>query len=252
MSAPSRNPFGTLLSLARHLRARWRASGRGRSPKKLEAFRVLRGRGVTIDAVVDVGVLHGTPELIESFADVPHFLFEPVGECAESIGQAYSGISHTLIQKAVGSSDGTASMRILGEAGSLHSSAHLDAAPSAETSRQTDVVTLDSYAGEFGSVENCLLKVDTDGHEISVLHGGAEFLRRCAVAVVEVTQANLSDVVSFMSERDFVIFDIVEPCYFDDALWQVDVIFVRSDLHAEKFESIVDNDFDKSKYQIYR
>lgn len=209
-------------------------------------------RGIPVDVVVDVGVLHGTAELIDNFPDVHHFLFEPVAECADAISQAYAKLDHTLIQKAVGSGDGVASMSILGEAGSLNSSAHVSVGGANADERAIEIVSLDSCVAGFGHVENCLLKVDTDGNEISVLRGAHAFLSKCSIVVVEATQDNMGEVVSFMSENRFSIFDIVEPCYFDDALWQVDIIFIRVDLYAEKFESIVDNEFDQSKYEIFK
>ncbi|WP_300540904.1 FkbM family methyltransferase [Maricaulis sp.] len=252
MIAKLRDFIQKLTALMKRLGRQWRRGGRARSPKKLEAFRILKKRGVAVGAVIDVGVLQGTPELIDNFRDVHHFLFEPVDECARPIRRAYEGLNFTLIQKAVGCSDGEASLRILGEAGSMNSSAHLDGVATQTPARQIDVVSLDSFAEHLGSVENCLLKIDTDGHELSVLRGASVFLNSCSIVVVEVTQVNMADVVYFMSEHCFNIFDIVEPCYFDESLWQVDIIFLRNSIHDNIFDSISDNNFDKSKYEIYR
>lgn len=252
MAADLPNARQKLAGLARQLGRFLGASRSVRSPKKQEAFRVLKERGVCIDAVVDVGVLHGTSELIHHFPNVHHYLFEPVDECREAIRQAYAGLSFTLIQKAVGEGDRVASMRILGEAGSLDSSAHVRPESIGHDLRDVDVVSLDSMSAQLDHIQDCLLKIDTDGNEVSVLEGAGCFLSKCAIVVVEVTQDNMADVVSRMSGHGFSIFDIVEPCYFDEALWQVDIIFLRRRDHIEKFDIISDNNFDKSKYTIYK
>ena len=62
---------------------------RMRGPIKNQALRVLRNRKVAIGTVLDVGVLTGTPELMEAFPDVPHILFEPVVEFNPAIERAY-------------------------------------------------------------------------------------------------------------------------------------------------------------------
>ncbi len=252
MTANKPNAQEKMADLVRQLGRRLGISKPARSPKKLEAFRVLKGRGVRVDAVVDVGVLHGTSELIDHFPNVHHYLFEPVDECRDAIARAYAGLDFTLFQKAVGRGDSVASMRILGEAGSLNSSAHVGLAAGGQEGRAIDVVALDSVSAEFGPVRNCLLKVDTDGNEISVLEGARNFLSKCTVIVVEVTQTNLAEVVARLTAEGFSLFDIVEPCYFDDALWQVDVIFLRNESYSEMFDTITDNNFDKEKYHIFK
>ncbi|BDX00709.1 FkbM family methyltransferase [Maricaulis maris] len=252
MTANIPNAREKLVDFVRQLGRRLGLSTQTRSPKKLEAFRVLKRRGVRVDAVVDVGVLHGTSELIDHFPRVHHYLFEPVDECRDAIERVYAGLDFTLFQKAVGSGDSVATMRILGEAGSLNSSAHVDLAEGGREARAIEVVALDSVAAKFGPVRNCLLKIDTDGNEVSVLDGARSFLSSCAVIVVEVTQANLAEVVARLTAEGFSIFDIVEPCYFDEALWQVDVIFLNNKSHSELFDTITDNDFDKDKYKIFK
>ncbi|RKQ96200.1 FkbM family methyltransferase [Maricaulis maris] len=251
MTATSQGPLKHLVGFARRVRRRLGLARSARSPRKLESLQVLRRRGIPVDAVVDVGVLHGTFELIDSFPDVHHFLFEPVEECAHIISQAYSKLDYTLVPKAVGSGDGVTSMRILGEPGSLNSSAHIKVVGENGSERSVEVISLDSCFDQFETVENCLLKIDTDGSEIGVLKGSCTFLSRCAVVIVEATKDNIIEVMSFMSDRKFQIFDMVEPCYFDDALWQVDLIFIRKELYDDKFGTILGNDFDSSKYQIF-
>lgn len=88
-----------------------------------------------------------------------------------------------------------------------------------------------------------LIKLDVQGYEIEVLRGGEALLKHAEVVVMEVSLLAIhvgvplfADVVAFMAERKFRVYDI--PTFFrrpfDQALFQVDVIFVseRSPLVA--------------------
>ena len=48
----------------------------------------------------------------------------------------------------------------------------------------------------------------------------------------------------------FQVFDLVEPCYYDGSLWQVDVILLRGDLHRKFFRDI-GKDFDPARYVMF-
>ena len=222
-----------------------------RSPRKLEALRMLRDRGVRITSIVDVGVLHGTPELVDVFSDLPHILFEPVTECASQIERVYRNIDYTLVQKAVGDRDGHCNLRIRGEAGALTSSAHVERVPG-EDVRPVELISLDTFCAQAGPIEDGLLKIDTDGHEEAVLRGGREFVGKCSVVIIESTNANINRILELMFGMGFLIFDIVEPCYYDGALWQVDIIFIRKDVMGISFDTISDKGVDFSKYEIFK
>jgi FkbM family methyltransferase len=81
------------------------------------------------------------------------------------------------------------------------------------------------------------IKLDAQGYELEVLKGGERTLSSAAAVLLEVNLIGILDgaplfheTAQFMSERGFQVYDI---CTFfrrpyDGALWQVDVIFVRS------------------------
>jgi hypothetical protein len=75
-------------------------------PIKRQSLSILQQYGVPVRTVLDVGVLHGTPELIEVFPDIRHILFEPVAEFANHIAKAYAGTPHTLVSAAVSDRSG--------------------------------------------------------------------------------------------------------------------------------------------------
>jgi hypothetical protein len=81
-----------------------------------------------------------------------------------------------------------------------------------------------------------LLKVDVQGYEIAVLQGGSQTLEGAEVLVLEVSLLEynvgsplFADVVDWMRNAGFFVYDI---CGYarresDDALFQVDLMFVR-------------------------
>jgi FkbM family methyltransferase len=84
------------------------------------------------------------------------------------------------------------------------------------------------------------LKLDVQGYELEVLRGAESLLSRgnvevllMEVSLIEINEGAplAADVLSFMDERGYQLYDI---CSFfrrplDDALWQIDSIFVRKD-----------------------
>src|SRR4029077_16524171 len=83
-----------------------------------------------------------------------------------------------------------------------------------------------------------LLKIDAQGYELSILDGADRILPRVQfvlleIALIEVNEGCpiLHEVLSYMQDRGFVAFDILElhrrPL--DRALCQVDIFFCRWD-----------------------
>ena len=80
-----------------------------------------------------------------------------------------------------------------------------------------------------------LIKVDVQGAELDALRGASKILQQTDLIVLEVVLFDyfeggnkFLDVISFMSERGFVVYDIFGMHYrlLDGALSQVDISFV--------------------------
>lgn len=104
-----------------------------------------------------------------------------------------------------------------------------------------DAVVRDGYRGQVPQ----LLKIDTQGYELEVLKGAEASLGGTQAIIAELNLldihkgvALIAEVIQWLDERGFVTYDICElhrrPL--DDALWQVDFIFVprSSPLRADK------------------
>ena len=60
---------------------------------------------IPIATIIDIGVLSGTPELMETFPKTRHILFEPVSEFHKRIRKNYTGLDYRLIEAAVTDED---------------------------------------------------------------------------------------------------------------------------------------------------
>lgn len=223
-----------------------------RIPSKTQALITLKARGVPVATVIDVGIERGTPELIEIFGDLEHILFEPVQEFAGPIAHAYRAVRYLLIDKAVSDRTGEAVIEVSAITGGEVTHSGLVDATSAGPGRRTVKVTrLDDALKPLNLAAPYLLKVDIDGKELRVLAGATETLAKCSVVIVEVAVYEFGERLVVMERAGFTLFDLVEPCYYDGALWQCDAIFIRSDLQREHFQNLHDG-YEEEKYQMFK
>lgn len=212
-----------------------------RGPIKHQALQIIRDRGVPIGTILDVGVLTGTPELKTAWPDIKHVLFEPVAEFHEEIKRSYRAIEHELHLVAVGQESGTIALRTRSAFAGMkitHSTMVFHGVTDTPDFRKVPMVTLDEFLRDKTYVEPYLLKIDIDGHELKVIKGAAETLKKCAIVIVECQSSQLVPRLSAMQDAGFVLFDLVEPCYYDKVFWQCDAIFIRRDIATSLFKSL--------------
>jgi FkbM family methyltransferase len=223
-----------------------------RAPLKRQALALLRERGVPVSTVLDVGVLFGTPELVEAWPDVKHVLFEPVAEFADTIRRNYHAVDHELVSAAVSDTSGEVALEtfsVIEGADISHSRMSKEA--DAAGLRRVPMVCLDDWLAASPQAEPNLLKIDIDGHEMKVLAGAAETLKRTSVVVIEASRGQFARRLGAVQKAGFILFDLTEPCYYDGAFWQCDAIFVREDLMPAHFRRLTNEDFDGGLYETF-
>jgi hypothetical protein len=111
--------------------------------------------------------------------------------------------------------------------------------------REVPKARLDDLVSNHALEPPYILKVDVEGAELDVLQGAPEVLANSLAVALEVTLidvfeggASFAEVVAFMAEREFVIYDVVGGfCRMSDAaLYQLDLVFVPKDSRHRKYE----------------
>jgi FkbM family methyltransferase len=203
-------------------------------PTKSDALRFLLQHGFQPHTIIDVGVQHGTQALLSLFPDQTHVLIEPVEEYRETIKQNYAAVKDAVfIWAATSNQSGTgllAVANILNQADNTITHAYLTPAPGGVRTREVRLVTLDEVLATRAYEKPYLLKVDVDGHELEVLQGATEMLRYTDCVIVEAPLHTLTTRAQFLESHGFVLWNIVDLCYYYGNLSQVDLIFLSREL----------------------
>lgn len=210
------------------------------------ALEYARNLGFNPQTVIDVGADRGTFELYETFPNASHILIEPLEENRPYLEQIVAKLKNAQFFIAAATE----------EAGSVTINVHPDFCGSSlylecEESdvngvpRTVPSLTLDDLARQFDLQGPILVKIDVQGAELDVLRGAADILKITEFVIVEasffgffVNGPLCHDIVVFMKERGFVLYDILNHMYrpLDDALSQVDLVFVREGGSFRKYQ----------------
>jgi len=106
--------------------------------------------------------------------------------------------------------------------------------PGTYTSETLAVVPLDTYIVQKNLPSPDFMKLDVQGAELDVLRGAETCLRTTKYVLMEVSLHRwnkdapmIEDVISYMSERDFELIDIVDTHFVENYLFQIDVLFAH-------------------------
>lgn len=226
-----------------------------RQPTKAHSFKVLKEMGVPVGTVIDVGILTSTYELIQAYGDTPQLLIEPIVEFEKRIRANYdkAGVNYELIKVAASDSDGEIAMRTK----SVRENVDITHAQIANKTdapgqyRTVPVRKLDTIVQERSLQKPYLLKIDVDGAELSILRGAENVLKDCSVICIEVTMATFFERSEFIRRSGFQLFDVVDLCYYDNRLSQVDLIFLSHKTIQENGLEMYGGGFDITKWKTY-
>jgi FkbM family methyltransferase len=195
-------------------------------------------QGYRPDAIVDVGVAGGTPELYAAFPTARLVLVEPLQEWRDPLQQRLASRSVDVITAAAGPRSGEIEIGVhrVPELSSVIGPRPNDA--SELRPRRVPMVRLDDVARDLGLTGQTLLKLDVEGAELEVLKGAGELLGLCELVLLEVAFVQLidaaplfHDVVDALHHFGFEVADLYNGHNrpLDGALAQMDVAFLRRD-----------------------
>ena len=201
---------------------------------KAASLKRLKDAGLAPATVFDVGVATGTPELYGVFEGVRYALIEPLVESWPFMQSLMARYPRSVaVQAAAGPSSGQATLVVPKNLSG--SSLLLNAKNGAE--RTVPVVTVDEVAERHALSGPYLVKLDVQGYELDVLAGAQAVLAQTCALIAEVSLwadrkgkglAELSALVAWLRERDFVLFDIAQIVRrdADDAITEMDLVFL--------------------------
>lgn len=201
-----------------------------------EALEHLRRVGMTPATVIDVGVADGTPELYRTFPNARFLLVEPQQEYERALQRILATVNGDYAIAAASSTTGTITLHV--PDGNPEGASLLPEPAQRVSSREVQTVRIDDLVADRGLAPPFLVKADTQGSELEALAGAGRTLQQAEAVVLEVSLfeffeggPQVAEVVAFMKERGFVVYDIVggHERPLDGALAQVDFVFVRED-----------------------
>lgn len=189
---------------------------------------------------LDVGAFHGTwsTAVLERSPSASLHAFEPVASSFAQLAANLDGLAH-LHPCALGATSGTAQMFAppsadgsVGELASLHDRDLSSFDLAVEPIGTVAVQTLDDFCAEQDITHIDLLKLDTEGHELSVLTGARRLLDSRAIDAIqfEFGGANIDSRVFL---RDII--DVLRPTHAVHRLLRDGVEPVRMDEREEIF-----------------
>lgn len=194
-----------------------------------ESLSLLRRIGLPVEDVLDVGVQHGTPALMEVFGDKLHHLFEPVDDYFPKIRSNYGAIRHELIQAAVSDQDAEVFLHSEYKTGSGQVSHSWISTVETSSSRRVPTLKLDTYVERAKLAGPMLLKIDVEGAPVpaAILHGAAGTLSQCSAVVIEMTVERWFERAALLDASGFDLWDLTALSYYGECLWQFDAVYVQ-------------------------
>ena len=143
--------------------------------------------------------------------DVRLHAFEPEPEAYARLARSLDGTTAVLSAAALSDHDGTSQLHVVGPAAGTNS-LHLAPGDTA-TAEPVRTITLDSYSVRSGIPRFELVKIDTEGHDLTVLRGTRSLLAEHRIAVVQFeynhrwvfARAFLRDAFELMTEFGYLL-----------------------------------------------
>jgi FkbM family methyltransferase len=170
--------------------------------------------------VFDVGVGHGTFALYEAFPKSYFILVEPLVEFENSIRTILAKYDGEIHYKAAGDKDGWLEINVDDSDLQLSSFANrttLTKSGNILRKRNVEVTTLDSiFKNGTPRLGPILLKIDTEGNEVSALEGADLLLQSTEFVIAEVSIARrfedgykFEELINLMSKNGFTVFSFL-------------------------------------------
>jgi len=173
----------------------------------------------TPKTVFDVGVGCGTSELYSAYPNAKFILVEPLEEFRSALEKISRRINCVIYYKALGDTEEKREITIESDP-QLSSFCDRPRIDIPSVKRIVEVTTLDAILKDNPDIVTpILLKVDVEGYELKVLKGAGQLLKLTDMVIVEASVAKrfknsstLEEIILFMKENGFAVFDFLTIC----------------------------------------
>jgi FkbM family methyltransferase len=202
-------------------------------PSMREGLKWLANHGFHFNTVLDVGASDGrwSAECMAFYPEAKYILFEPHPVHSKALDDFANSRRQTviLVKKAVEASEGYSQFYAATPLGGALADKEGD------HTIKVSLTTIDATVLVNQVEAPYLLKLDTHGAEKRILAGSTSALQKCDALITEAYNFSFGDFLfwelcSFLAEKGFRPVDLVDVLHrpYDDALFQMDLFFIRS------------------------
>lgn len=199
------------------------------------SLRNLVSNGFKPKYILDIGAFEGEWTLMcrKIFQDASFLMFE----AQESKSATLSSIKSPFVDFHIGLLGPEINDKAKFYINETVSSALPESAKTNQAFVEIPMYTVDEVLKRKGIAKVDFIKLDVQGFELEVLKGATDALSLAEVVLMEVSLIEINkgaplinDVMNFMNEKEFICYDICSIVRrpLDQALWQTDLIFVKS------------------------
>lgn len=219
-----------------------------RTPSWIDCFTGFKNQGIEFNEIIDVGAApHAssfTSEIVKLYPNAKYNLIEPQIRYNQDLTKMFEHTEHVIYNNIVGKieqdvyevalkrfeNQGATHVLVTAEPHNIGWSNFLNAEVlDCQNKKQ---YTLDSLLVTDNLRDSLLCKIDVDGQDLDVLIGASNTLKKTKMLQVEASLRSMTKIINFLELRNFVLVDLVDFCYYNHALTQVDLIFIEKDFLA--------------------
>lgn len=207
-------------------------------PSIATSLRLIHRNGFNPGVIYDIGAYKGewTTDVLEIFPNSSFFMFE-AQEAKEDYLRVITGKYSNQLKYHIGLLGAVSGKEVSFHEYETASSVHSEYYQTEAVTKTRQLQSLDDVLQEREWPLPDLIKLDTQGYEIEILKGASKAIANAEAILMEVSFLEIykgaplfKDVVRQMSDWNFQAYDICTLMRrpFDQALYQADVLFVKS------------------------
>lgn len=199
-----------------------------------QSFKAIRRLNIEVQTIIDVGASNGcwSKRAICFFPNAIALLVEANPVHKPALLHLAQNSKFRIEHAAAGERVGEIFFDISSPFGGL---AKLESTGTSDA--RVPCITLDHAAEKHLLNGPYLIKLDTHGHELQILHGAEHVLQNATVVIIESYVFKIApnsikffELCAYMEKIGFSVYDLCAPMWRrkDNSLWQMDLIFLRS------------------------